>query len=225
MRATRVGSVNERFFTRFVRDAKTGCWNWTGPLNAKGYGYIGGKFADGKRRSKVGSYVLAHRASWIIHFGDIPDSDLPHGMVVMHKCDNPACVNPAHLALGTQGDNVADMEAKGRHVVGEVLKRSGVAHFRSSIKDQADIDLILATKGKTQELAERFGVDVCTIKRIRRRNGVVKPDADKFKNKPLSPEAIAHIRSTPPGTRGLGKLYGVGKTTIANIRKGLTHVN
>jgi hypothetical protein len=125
--------------------------------------------------------------------------------------------------LGTQADNVKDMIAKGRKVAGEWQKRKGLEHFRSAFKDQADIDLICATVGKTKELAERFGVDVCTIKRVRQRNGVVSPDAEKFVNKPLSQEAIDHIRSTPPGTRGLGKLYGVGKTTIANIRKGLTH--
>lgn len=222
MRATRVGSVNERFFKRFERDRKTGCWNWTGPTNAKGYGFISGVL-NGKRYVPAGRHMLAHRVSWIIHHGDIPESDMAHGMVVMHTCDNPRCVNPEHLRLGTQADNVADMSKKRRHVVGEFQKRKGIEHFRSSIKTQEDLDLILGTKGNTKELAERFGVDVSTIKRIRRRNGQQQPEAEKFKNKPLSQEAIDHIRSTPPGTRGLGKLYGVGKTTIANIRKGLTH--
>jgi len=138
----------------------------------------------------------------------------------MHKCDNPACVNPHHLLLGTQADNVRDMIQKGRKVSGTP---SGVEHWRSKIETQEDIDLICSTKGRTKELAERFGVDVCTIKRIRTRNGVKVSQPEKFKNKPLTQEAIDHIRSTPPGTRGLGKLYGVGKTTIANIRKGLTH--
>lgn len=222
MRLTRVGSVNERFFDRVEINLLSGCWVWTGSKNAKGYGYLSG-VVNGERLVKKSQNMLAHRVSWIIHIGPIPDGNGAHGTVVMHTCDNPACVNPVHLRLGTQAENVKDMGAKGRHVVGEWQKRKGIEHFRSAFKDQADIDLICSTKGKTQELAERFGVDVCTIKRIRRRNGVVKPDAEKFKNKPLSQEAIDHIRSTPPGTRGLGKLYGVGKTTIANIRNGLTH--
>lgn len=125
--------------------------------------------------------------------------------------------------LGMQGDNVRDMEQKGRHVVGEYQKLKGVQHFRSAFKDQADIDLICATVGQTKELAERFGVAVSTIKRIRSRNGIVRDDADKFVNKPLSQADIDYIRSTPPGTRGLGKKFGVGKTTISNIRRGLTH--
>jgi len=219
MRASRVGSVNERFFNRFERDQKSKCWNWTGALTPQGYGVIYGEMLDGTKLKRT----LAHRVSWMLHKGPIPTGSGAHGTVVMHKCDNPTCVNPDHLMLGTQADNVKDMIAKGRKVAGEWQKRKGLEHFRSAFKDQADIDLICATVGKTKELAERFGVDVCTIKRVRQRNGVVSPDAEKFVNKPLSQEAIDHIRSTPPGTRGLGKLYGVGKTTIANIRKGLTH--
>jgi hypothetical protein len=165
--------------------------------------------------------MLAHRASWTIHIGPIPPSDAAHGTVVMHTCDNPACVNPEHLRLGTQADNVQDMIDKRRRPRRNIP--SGVEHWNSSFKSQADIDLICSTVGQTKELAERFGVDVCTIKRLRRRNGAISKDAEKFKNKQLTQEAIDHIRSTKPGTRGLGKLYGVGKTTIANIRKGLTH--
>lgn len=221
MRASRVGSVNERFFKRFIRDPKTQCWNWDGALTPQGYGSIYGKMTDGTHLKRT----LAHRVSWMIHRGPIPHSESAHGTVVMHTCDNPSCVNPDHLRLGTQADNVRDMIVKGRKVVGEFQKRKGIEHFRSSFKEQADIDLICATAGDTKALAEKFGVTQSTIKRIRRRNGVVKPDADKFKNKPLSQEAIDHIRSTPPGTRGLGKLYGVGKTTVSNIRRGLTHVN
>jgi hypothetical protein len=223
MRATRVGSVNERFVERYEKDAATGCWNWTGYLNPKGYGEIGGVVINEIRYTAPARKMLAHRVSWLLFRGPIPKSDESHGTVVMHICDNPRCVNPKHLRLGTQSENVTDMIQKGRKVVGAKLLLTGIHHFRSAFKDQADIDLICATKGKTKELAEKYGVDVCTIKRIRRRNGVIAEDASKFVNKQLSQEAIEHIRSTPPGTRGLGKLYGVGKTTIANIRKGLTY--
>lgn len=138
----------------------------------------------------------------------------------MHTCDNPACVNPHHLRLGTQADNVRDMIDKGRKVSGTP---KGIAHWRSSIKTQDDLDLILSTKGRTKELAARFGVAVSTIKRLRVRHLPPVEDRSKFVNKPLTHDAIAHIRSTPKGTRGLGKLYGVCKTTIARIRKGLTY--
>ena len=221
MRLARVGSVNERFFERVQLDLLSGCWNWTGTKNAKGYGRIAGEI-NGQRVAESGRQMLAHRVSWMLHAGPIPQGPGAHGTVIMHTCDNPGCVNPQHLRLGTQADNVKDMVKKGRKVSGTP---SGVAHWLSSFKDQADIDLICATVGKTKELAEKYGVHVCTIKRIRRRNGAVIPDAEKFVNKPLSKEAIEHIRSTKPGTRGLGRLYGVGKTTIASIRKGLTHAS
>lgn len=78
------------------------CWEWQGYRNKKNYGVtrIGG------RNSKA---FLAHRLSWTIHFGEIP-----HGMHVCHKCDNPSCVNPNHLFIGTNQDNIMDRVAKGR---------------------------------------------------------------------------------------------------------------
>jgi hypothetical protein len=76
-----------------------GCWIWTGNKQKDGYGVIGLK--DGRR-------ILAHRASWFIHSGEIPS------LCVLHKCDNPACVRFDHLFLGTRADNVHDMESKGR---------------------------------------------------------------------------------------------------------------
>jgi hypothetical protein len=108
--------------------------------------------------------MLAHRVSWLIHRGDIPESDSAHGTVVMHKCDNPACVNPDHLVLGTQSDNVKDMIIKGRKVSGTP---TGVKHWNASIKDPEAIALIRSTVRNTKALAEQFGVHICTIKRIR----------------------------------------------------------
>jgi hypothetical protein len=219
VRESRAGSVSERFFKRFAIDSDTGCWNWTGAKNAKGYGVIGGKI-DGKRYAPAGQMMLAHRVSWILHFGEIPEGSGAHGMIVMHKCDNPGCVNPQHLRLGTQSENVLDMDRKGRRTTRAL---SGVEHGRAIIKDQAVIDLICSTQGKTKELAERFGVSVNVVKQIRQRNGLGSETPEKFRAKNLPQEVIDHIRSTPPGTRGLTKKYGLGKTAIANIRKGLTY--
>lgn len=222
MRESRIGTTEQRFFKRFEIDRETGCWNWTGAPGNQGYGMISGEIG-GVRYVPAGGRMLAHRVSWIIHYGAIPKGEGAHGTVVMHICDNRRCVNPKHLRLGSQADNVKDMYDKGRNTVSERNKRTGIEHFRSALKNQADVDLICKTKGKNKELAKKFGIHESTIKAIRLRNGVKIKDAHKFKNKPISQKVIDHIRSTPKGTRGLGKLYGVGKTTIANIRKGLTH--
>lgn len=94
-----IGSDLERFTLCICADSKTGCWNWTGPRLRSGYGSTSYKSAE--RR--------AHRLSWRLFNGTIPE-----GMSVCHKCDNPRCVRPEHLFLGTQLDNVRDMIAKGR---------------------------------------------------------------------------------------------------------------
>jgi len=89
------GSLEERFWPR-VRKTRS-CWLWIGAKVKGGYGNLGG---GGQ----------AHRLSWKIHNGTIPDN-----LCVLHKCDNPACVRPSHLFLGTNADNVRDRTLKKRH--------------------------------------------------------------------------------------------------------------
>ncbi len=76
-----------------------GCWEWIGHKNPAGYGIA---FHEGKQK-------LAHRIVWMTEHGQIPA-----GMQVCHRCDNPSCVRPDHLFLGTNMDNARDMAAKGR---------------------------------------------------------------------------------------------------------------
>lgn len=83
----------------------SGCWKWLGMINQNRYGVSG--------RGK-----LAHRASW-----EMFKYPIPKGLFVLHKCDNPACVNPDHLFLGTHQDNMRDMVSKGRQAKGEPFRK------------------------------------------------------------------------------------------------------
>ena len=96
----------ERFWQKV--DTSGACWEWRGARNAPGYGVIaiGGGRAEG-----------AHRVSWILTYGLIPP-----GEVVRHRCDNPPCVRPSHLEIGTHADNMRDMTLRGRRVDNNAAK-------------------------------------------------------------------------------------------------------
>src|ERR1041384_6319384 len=96
--AGRSGTITERFWAKVKKT--DGCWEWTGAKHKRGYGLI---------RSKEISMYRAHRLSWVIHNGPIPD-----GLHVPHDCDTPSCTRPDHLFLGTHKDNMEDATRKGR---------------------------------------------------------------------------------------------------------------
>lgn len=121
-------SLSDRFWGKvYVNTLGPGCWLWVGAINPDGYG----TFQVATRQS-----ALAHRVAWELTHGPIPD-----GAYVLHHCDVPGCVNPGHLFIGSQADNVADMMSKGRHggsagaANGRAkLTRSEVAEIRSRYK-------------------------------------------------------------------------------------------
>ena len=141
MRLVGPETVEERFWQK-VR-VEDGCWEWTASRHYKGYGW----FRVGDRMEK------AHRVSYLLHHGPIPE-----GMSVLHKCDNPACVRPDHIFLGTQQENIADMVRKGR-----------VSRGPGSTLTDADVLAIRASGKSNTELARLYGQDQSTISRVRNR--------------------------------------------------------
>ena len=140
----------DRLYSK-IEKTKSGCWEWQGATN-KGYGRtIIGSRRDGSRRT-----ISAHRLSYMIFKGTIPD-----GYEVCHKCDNPKCINPDHLFVGTRQDNIDDRERKGRNIifVGEEQPRSKLT--KKAVKDAR---WEKAYKGTSfQALADRYGVSKKTM--------------------------------------------------------------
>lgn len=129
---------------------------WTGAPDSVGYGQI--------NRGRCGEGMIrAHRCSWELHYGPIPEGDGHHGLVVMHTCDNRLCVNPAHLVLGSQGQNVADMDAKGRR---KNTPHYGTKHGMSKwTEDQ--VRAVKRATGTYREIAEATGVALGSVKQIK----------------------------------------------------------
>ena len=152
--------------TRFWRKvAKTStCWLWTGTTARFGYGSI----------RVNGRYRVAHRFSWELAHGSIPK-----GLFILHHCDVPGCVKPAHLFLGTQRDNSLDMHRKKRHPwsngrpgnpmgIHTIVTRGEISGMAKLTDEKVREIRRLYIRGKTSQirLARQFGVDQTTISRI-----------------------------------------------------------
>lgn len=155
--------LNERFWSKVDRSAPGGCWVWTANKNNMGYGL----FRPGGTAPKR----LAHRLSYAAAKGTIPE-----GMCVLHRCDNPACVRPAHLFLGTKADNARDMDAKGRRRVSlhpENLgpPKRGAAHHAAKLTEERVREIRRRRAGgdAIRALAREYGVDRATIQAVVKR--------------------------------------------------------
>jgi hypothetical protein len=149
--------VVERFWALVRKGAAPGdCWEWTGSRARFGYGRFNLRHYD-QPSAKNGYAVQAHRLSWEFAHGPIPP-----GLWVLHRCDNPPCVRPDHLFLGTVGDNVRDAVAKGRLTYEWVAGRQPKAKLTP---DQVRLIRALSESGTSRnELARLFGVTPGTVR-------------------------------------------------------------
>jgi len=145
-------TIVQRFFEK-IGYGMSDCWFWFGGRDQTGYG-----------RMRIKNYTnenFAHRISWELHNGKIPN-----GMKVLHKCDVPNCVNPDHLFLGTQQDNMKDMVEKG-HTIRKAQK--GVKNGCAKLNDEKILEIRKLYKTGDwfqHELAKKFGVAQMTICRV-----------------------------------------------------------
>lgn len=136
-----------RFESKVSPEPNTGCHLWTAAINKTGYGI----FNDGIKTSAS----LAHRVSYALYVGPIPE-----GMAVLHRCDTPTCVNPKHLFLGTQADNMRDMAQKNRTSHGE-------AHPCARVTRRVVQEIRLRARTESQaRLAAIFGLSQSAISLI-----------------------------------------------------------
>ncbi len=143
--------------TEFIKnnsspDKETGCWNWSRYVQSGGYGQV--RFGN--------KQITAHRASYLVFKGEFCRK-----LCVCHTCDNPRCVNPEHLFLGTTKDNNDDSRNKGRAKIGVSGLNLNKGHSRIRKLTDVQVMEIYRSDDSLRELSEIYGVSMSTISTIR----------------------------------------------------------
>lgn len=141
-----------RFIEKVNTEGPAGCWLWKGSIRCRKNGYGSFVIIRGKHKQTVG----AHRYSYERFVGPIPSD-----MYVCHTCDNPLCVNPRHLFLGTVAENNADMKAKSRHARGEKINTAKLT--------EGQVRAILTDPRPLGEVSKAYGICPQSVWKIRKR--------------------------------------------------------
>ena len=197
---------------RSIPEPNTGCWLWERAVDKDGYGAA----------RHDGRGIRAHRMSYLVHTGPIPP-----GMLVCHRCDVPACVNPDHLVLGTPADNMADRGTRGR-----TSKPKGERNHRALFNEE-DVRRIFAEAGTHAAIARRLGVSSTCVRLIKtghswRHLGLLPQPAKLGRNrrgeemthaKLTEQQAVAIFHDTRP-QKAIARDYGVSRSTVSLIKQG-----
>lgn len=141
-----------------IEEAEDGCWNWTGKKDKNGYGIVS------VRSKKTRKYFRAHRLSW-----ESINGAITKGLFVCHICDNPACIKPEHLFIGTPAENCKDMTDKGRRAKGVQTSNPGEKHPGAKLTEEQvkNIRSIFSKGGISKvDLGKQFGVSDSLIRAI-----------------------------------------------------------
>lgn len=206
------------------------CWLWTGTKDRKGYGRLYVRHEHGRRTTG------AHR-----HGYQLVNGPIDPGTLVLHRCDNPLCVNPDHLFLGTQADNMADAKEKGRLATASELPQT-VLTEEQVVRAIREISEGASTM---RELAQEFGVTDATLNSAvrgtkswqhlerdhealaRALGGNRNPSGERHPQAKLTSEQVRAIRASYTGAAGeqaaLARQYGVSFCVISNLLRYKTY--
>ena len=149
-------TLEQRFWEKVEKT--DGCWLWRAFIGNKGYGMFG-LSRDGSKMlpNYRGSMIRSHRMAYLLCVGEIPK-----GLHVLHWCDNPSCVRPDHLFIGTNDDNIKDKVSKGRQA-----RMFGIDHPRSKLT-VAQADAIRQDKRIARVIGPEYGISASCVNQIRR---------------------------------------------------------
>jgi hypothetical protein len=150
----RARPIADRLAEQSMPEPNSGCLLWLGHACKRGYGRI--------HVAGIGP-KLAHRISYELAHGPVPD-----GLMLLHKCDNPSCINPQHLRVGTQAENVADMMAKGRENRDPRPYHRGASNPNAYLTEETIRKVLLSDLAQAPA-AEFFGISRAWVQRIRAR--------------------------------------------------------